>query len=45
VFIAPGVTIARGAVIGARSMVFDNIPPAVIAFGAPAIPRRRRSPR
>ncbi len=36
VFVAPGVTIGRGAVIGARSSVFENIPPAVVCVGSPA---------
>jgi putative colanic acid biosynthesis acetyltransferase WcaF len=44
VFIAPGVTIERGAVIGARSTVMDDIPPAVVALGAPAVPQRTRAP-
>jgi putative colanic acid biosynthesis acetyltransferase WcaF len=36
VFVAPGVTIGHGAVIGARSSVFHDIPPAVVAVGTPA---------
>jgi putative colanic acid biosynthesis acetyltransferase WcaF len=44
VFVAPGVTIGLGAVIGARSTVFDNIPPGVIALGSPAVPVRNRLP-
>jgi len=36
VYIGPGVSIGRGAVIGARSSVFKDIPPAVIAVGSPA---------
>ncbi len=36
VFIAPGVTIGRGAVVGARSSVFHDVPPAAIAVGTPA---------
>ncbi len=36
VFIAPGVTIGHGAVIGARSSVFKDIPEKVIAIGNPA---------
>jgi putative colanic acid biosynthesis acetyltransferase WcaF len=42
VFVAPGVTVGYGAVIGARSSVFDDIPPAVIAMGSPAVPVRGR---
>jgi putative colanic acid biosynthesis acetyltransferase WcaF len=36
VFVAPGVTIGDGAVIGARSSVFHDIGPGEIAFGSPA---------
>lgn len=36
VFVAPGVTIGNGAVVGARSSVFHDIPPAAIAVGTPA---------
>jgi putative colanic acid biosynthesis acetyltransferase WcaF len=36
VFVAPGVVIGRGAVIGARSSVFRDIPPGVICLGSPA---------
>jgi putative colanic acid biosynthesis acetyltransferase WcaF len=36
VYVAPGVTIGRGAIIGARSSVFKDIPPATIAMGSPA---------
>lgn len=36
VFVAPGVTIGRGAVIGARSTVLKNIPEAMICAGYPA---------
>jgi putative colanic acid biosynthesis acetyltransferase WcaF len=36
VFVAPGVTIGYGAVIGARSSVFRDVPPGVIAVGTPA---------
>jgi putative colanic acid biosynthesis acetyltransferase WcaF len=42
VFIAPGVTIGRGTVVGARSTVFRSIPPDVVAYGAPAEVRRAR---
>lgn len=44
VFIAPGVTIGRGAVIGARSAVFQSMPSDVVAYGAPAEVRRWRRP-
>ena len=34
--ILPGVTIGRGSIIGARSVVSEDIPPYSIAFGSPA---------
>jgi putative colanic acid biosynthesis acetyltransferase WcaF len=42
VFVAPGVTIADAAVVGARSTVFHDLPPAMICHGNPARPTRRR---
>ncbi len=36
VFVAPGVTIGRGAVVGARSSVFHDVPPGAISVGTPA---------
>jgi len=36
VFVAPGLRIGRGAVIGARSSVFKDVPPATISIGSPA---------
>ena len=42
VFVAPGISIGDGAVIGARSSVFHDIGPGEIAFGSPAIVRDRR---
>lgn len=36
VFVAPGVRIGPGAVVGARSSVFKDIPPGMIAVGSPA---------
>jgi putative colanic acid biosynthesis acetyltransferase WcaF len=42
VFIAPGVIIGRGAVVGTRSTVFEDVSPAMVAFGAPAKVRRKR---
>jgi len=42
VFIAPGVTIGQGAVVGARSSVFKDIPPLVVAVGNPAVVVRAR---
>lgn len=36
VFVAPGIRIGSGAVVGARSSVFSDVPPGVIAVGSPA---------
>jgi putative colanic acid biosynthesis acetyltransferase WcaF len=38
VFVGPGVTIQRGAVVGARSSVFSDLPVGMICFGTPAKP-------
>jgi putative colanic acid biosynthesis acetyltransferase WcaF len=43
-YIAPGVTIGRGAIIAARSTVLSDIPPGVIAAGSPASVRKSRAP-
>jgi putative colanic acid biosynthesis acetyltransferase WcaF len=43
VFIAPGVTIGKGAVIGARSTVYKNMPEDMICLGNPAKPVKRRT--
>jgi putative colanic acid biosynthesis acetyltransferase WcaF len=45
VFVAPGVRIGHGAVIGARSSVFHDIPPGMIAVGTPAKVIRERKVR
>ncbi len=42
VFIAPGVTINAGAVIGARSSVFKDMPPGMVCFGYPCKPIKKR---
>jgi len=42
VFVSPGVTIGRGAVVGARSVVVKDVPPMVLSAGNPATVRRRR---
>ena len=34
--VLPGVTIGRGAVVGARSVVFENVPPFTVVAGNPA---------
>lgn len=41
VVILPGVTVGRGAVVGANSVVRDDIPPRCVAVGAPASIVRR----
>ena len=43
VFVAPGVTIGRGAVVGARSSVFRDVPAGTISVGTPARVIGRRS--
>lgn len=43
VFVGPGVTIGEGAVVTARSSVFSDIPPWVVARGNPAKPFRERT--
>jgi putative colanic acid biosynthesis acetyltransferase WcaF len=42
VFVSPGVRIGRGAVVGARSTVFHDLPPMMVSFGNPAKPVRPR---
>jgi putative colanic acid biosynthesis acetyltransferase WcaF len=42
VFVAPGVTIGEGAVIGARSTVFKDMPAGMVCFGYPCVPIKRR---
>ncbi len=42
VFIAPGVTIGKGAVIGSRSSVYEDMPEGMICIGNPAKPVRPR---
>jgi putative colanic acid biosynthesis acetyltransferase WcaF len=42
VFVGPGVTIGEGTVVGARSAVFRDLPPWVVASGTPARPTRAR---
>lgn len=44
VFVAPGVTIGDGTVVGARSAVFGDLPAGMICHGTPARPVRRRRP-
>jgi len=42
VFVAPGVKIGRGAVVGACSGVFSDLPPMTVSFGNPAKVSRKR---
>lgn len=42
VFVAPGVTIGEGAVVGARSSVFHDLPPKMVCIGSPAKPIKPR---
>ncbi|RQR24896.1 colanic acid biosynthesis acetyltransferase WcaF [Burkholderia sp. Bp9143] len=42
VFVAPGVTVGRGAVVGARSSVFSDMEEGMICVGTPCRPVRRR---
>jgi len=42
VFVAPGVRIGQGVVVGARSSVFNNLPPMMLCYGNPAKPVRPR---
>lgn len=42
VYLAPGVTIGKGCVIGARSSVFKDMPEGWICFGNPAKPVKKR---
>lgn len=41
VSVLPGVTIGRGTIVGANSVVTKSLPPFVIAVGTPAIPIKR----
>lgn len=44
VFVAPGVAIQNGCVVGARSSVFHDLPEGMICYGSPAEPVRLRLP-
>ncbi|WP_144637725.1 putative colanic acid biosynthesis acetyltransferase [Bordetella genomosp. 13] len=43
VFVAPGVTVHRNAVVGARSSVFGDVPADMVCHGTPCRPVRRRT--
>ena len=38
--VMPGVTVGRGAIVGAKSVVFDDVPPYTVVAGNPARPVR-----
>lgn len=42
VFIAPGVTISKGAIIGSRSSVYSDMPEGMVCIGCPAKPIKPR---
>jgi putative colanic acid biosynthesis acetyltransferase WcaF len=42
VYVGPGITIGKAAVIGARSAVFNDMPAEMICIGSPAKPIRHR---
>jgi putative colanic acid biosynthesis acetyltransferase WcaF len=42
VFVGPGVTIGKGAVVGARSSVFRSLPAMMVCFGSPAVAKKPR---
>jgi len=42
VFVAPGVKIGRGTIVGARSTVLENLPSGMICYGNPAKPIKPR---
>jgi lipopolysaccharide O-acetyltransferase len=41
VSVLPGVTIGKGSIVGANSVVSKNLPPYVIAVGTPAKPIKK----
>jgi putative colanic acid biosynthesis acetyltransferase WcaF len=43
VFVAPGVTIGEGSVVGARSSVLKDLPCNMVCVGTPAVPIKRRT--
>jgi len=42
VYVAPGITIGRGTIVGARSSVFKDLPPEKVCVGSPAKPMKDR---
>jgi putative colanic acid biosynthesis acetyltransferase WcaF len=43
VYIAPGITIGRGTVVGAKSSVFKDLPSGMVCIGSPAKPVKPRA--
>ncbi|AKF24355.1 acyl transferase [Sulfurovum lithotrophicum] len=43
VYVAPGITVGRGTVVGARSSVFKDLPAAKVCVGSPALPIKDRT--
>jgi putative colanic acid biosynthesis acetyltransferase WcaF len=43
VFVGPGVTVGRGAVVGARSNAFNSLPPMMVCYGSPAEAKKKRA--
>jgi putative colanic acid biosynthesis acetyltransferase WcaF len=42
VFVAPDVTVGKGAVVGSRSSVFSDLPEMMVCVGSPARPVHAR---
>lgn len=43
VYVAPGITIGKGSVVGARSSVFKDLPGGMVCVGSPAKPIKKRT--
>jgi putative colanic acid biosynthesis acetyltransferase WcaF len=42
VFVAPGITVGKGAVVGSRGSVFSDLPEMMVCVGSPARPVHAR---